>query len=769
MSVNAIGDRTTGSSATQPETTASELIDGVGLGESFDARSILRRNPQAANERSTVVDLAYEEYCRKTDAGEQLDIRAFAARFPDIQQSLIRVLEVHEYLEQNPESTLAEFSPQWPEVGDDFLGFSLVAELGHGAFSRVFLAEEAELGNRQVVVKICEYTNGEPARLGQLKHPGIVPVYSVQTQVPGGLTAICMPFLGTATLADVMEEAFRDHQQPVRGSLVLAATERASCRHAPPQEDGEVPRAMRRGSYGDAVVELGAQVCDALAYSHEKWILHCDVKPSNILLTAKGQSKLFDFNLSRQRGGGQETIGGTLPYMAPEQVKCLIDAKMDGSSSIDQRTDLFSLGVMLFQLLTGKLPFSVDGLTGSRKRDASNLLAKQRDGAVSVTELGRVVDPSTARLILDCLAFEPDARPDSAASVARDLRSSLTLLARAKRWVRSHKIVTATIVLTLFVAAAALGYYFATRPSLANREYARGEYSMEHGDDAGATPHYTAAIAAGFQPAEEAFLWSGWSRWRAAKRDGITDAERAQLRSIAYEDFLNSYGNGESSEAAASLGYRQSQPDMDEYASAAQHFKEAIEAGFITPSILNNLAVCDLLVFDEPETASLDLEEAVRLDPNELVPYLNLLMCDLKLIRRAGKPTEYIENAGGHIEDARRLDSDSIELEFRAACVYAAALDKAETWEKAKIYRSKVLESCERALELGLDRVELETVRIYGKKALKDDEQFNDLLMNGPAPNEQFNNLGNVAPPNLKSVILMDVYPDIRARLTGNN
>ena len=94
------------------------------------------------------------------------------------------------------------------EAGPDFLGYRLVSELGRGAFGRVFLAHELAIGNRQVALKVALRGADEAVVLGKLRHPNIVPVYSVHWDDTTGLAAFCMPYLGRATLWDVLERAF---------------------------------------------------------------------------------------------------------------------------------------------------------------------------------------------------------------------------------------------------------------------------------------------------------------------------------------------------------------------------------------------------------------------------------------------------------------------------------------------------------------------------------------------------------------------------------
>src|SRR5262249_7179246 len=104
---------------------------------------------------------------------------------------------------------LAEAAARMPGAGDDFLGFRLLEELGRGAFGRVFLARQGDLADRQVVLKISADLHGESQTLAQLQHTNIVPVYSVHRARP--FQAVCMPYFGATTLADVLK---RLHEEP---------------------------------------------------------------------------------------------------------------------------------------------------------------------------------------------------------------------------------------------------------------------------------------------------------------------------------------------------------------------------------------------------------------------------------------------------------------------------------------------------------------------------------------------------------------------------
>src|SRR5438445_6717783 len=146
---------------------------------------------KAGVSRSRLIDRAYDQYCKRYEAGERPDIEAYCGRFRRFKTSLKSLIDAHDYLEGHPDyvegrerpGTIADFVRKvaaelpddgkipWPSEGQTFLGFKLLQELGRGAFARVFLATEPALGNRQVAVKISEGGAAEARILGRISHP----------------------------------------------------------------------------------------------------------------------------------------------------------------------------------------------------------------------------------------------------------------------------------------------------------------------------------------------------------------------------------------------------------------------------------------------------------------------------------------------------------------------------------------------------------------------------------------------------------------------
>jgi serine/threonine protein kinase len=178
---------------------------------------------------------------------------------------------------------------------------------------------------------------------------------------------------------------------------------------------GTVESRLERGPLSiEAVLNMGAAIADALDNAHRQGILHRDLKPGNIVLTADDHPKILDFGLAVLLSGGKATgrmtepgmVVGSLPYMAPEQLFGEAD---------DNRTDIYALGALLFEMTTGKRPFVKD-------RPESLMFAIINTTAPSARSLRSDVPDALDRLIGECLRKKPDERPASAAIVAQALR-----------------------------------------------------------------------------------------------------------------------------------------------------------------------------------------------------------------------------------------------------------------------------------------------------------------------------------------------------------
>lgn len=436
---------------------AADIIDRWSKGEAPDTRAALAAHPGLTADKAAVLDLAFAEYWLRLHAGEAVDMEAFCRQFPDYhvslgrllaQQSLqepaaleqltVELLTAPEVLTAPPStdkaarssagSTHGGVSGAWPEDGAHVGDFNLVRALGKGAFSRVYLARE-ETVDRTVVVKLSRQQCDEAKVLGQLGHKNVVSVLSAPHDMASGLFIIVMPYFGNSTLEDLLELAFplREESEartrPRSAKTILDAARR-NRQAADPEPAGLIPDAfLRRASYVDGVVWLGVRMAEALSAVHRSGFVHHDLKPSNVLLGLDAQPRLLDFNLASDARNTKSRLGGTLPYMPPEHLATLhAAAKADQAAVMDHRGDLFSLGVMLYELLAGVHPFGRYPRSKSVRSVAGDILARQKLGVRPIRDRNPDVSQRLARLVEQCLAFDPKARPATAADVALALR-----------------------------------------------------------------------------------------------------------------------------------------------------------------------------------------------------------------------------------------------------------------------------------------------------------------------------------------------------------
>jgi serine/threonine protein kinase len=422
------------------ERLAAEIKQRWRDGEPPDAAAALAEYSELLAFKSVVVELAYEEYCLREQGDAAPQVGPFCARMPAFRGSIRKVIEAHRLLIDHPEVLAPE--PNWPEPGDRFDGLEVLAELGRGTFARAYLSYDPQT-DRACVLKLSPGRGGEGRALGRLQHPHITDLYWADRL--RGMTAVCMPLLGVTTLDDVREAVFPDAQTlPHTAATLLGAIQPTPGAAAAPP-----PIASSDESHTAGVIAIAARIADALAYLHRHNREHGDLKPSNVVLAPGGHPYLIDFNLA-----GDETVGvgGTIPYMAPERLSTLVGGPP--ASADRAKADVYSYGVVLYEMLTGRLPWAPDPRLGQIGA-AADLLARRRVG-VAWPEAASVPAP-VAGLVEACLADTPEYRP-TAAAVAAALSSWLSAArgespgrAAWKRW-------ASRLVCAAGVAAVLLGF-----------------------------------------------------------------------------------------------------------------------------------------------------------------------------------------------------------------------------------------------------------------------------------------------------------------------
>jgi serine/threonine protein kinase len=425
---------------------AEELGRRWQAGERPVVEEYLDRHPELWRQPEAAVELIYEELCLRQEYGEERAVPDVLARFPEWREQLQVILNCHRFLESGT-------GCWFPSAGENLGDFHLLAELGRGAHGRVFLATQPMLGDRLVVVKLTPRWGDEHLSLARLQHTHIVPLYAVHEDPVRDLRVLCMPYFGGAPLAQVLEQ-LRRQQPPRRTGRQILELLRVAQAAAPVSLPVEGPACgfLARASYVQAICWLGICLGDALQYTHERGLVHLDLKPANVLWGADGQPMLLDLHLARAPiaagAPAPAWLGGTPAYMAREQ-RLALDAVRTGRTvpaSVDRRADIYALGLLLWEALAGELPSGAPSAAWLR----------QRNPHVSV---------GLADILAKCVAEEPHARYAEAAGLAADLRRDLADLPlggvskrrlpdRARQWRRCRRY--AAVFIGLLLAGAAL-------------------------------------------------------------------------------------------------------------------------------------------------------------------------------------------------------------------------------------------------------------------------------------------------------------------------
>lgn len=577
-------------------------------GTAPDAAAALAEYPDLARHKSIVVDLAYEEYLLLEEAGAAPEPGPFADRFPAFRGSVRNMIEAHCLLVERPELLDPPVGP-WPVTEDRFEGLDVLVELGRGTFGRAYLAFDPAT-DRLCVLKLTTGRSVEARVIGRLVHLHVIDVY--WARAVEGRTAVCMPFVGVSTLADVISAAFpRPGASPVSARVILDAAEADGLAGQADRRSAPVVRSEEPYLVGACAV--AARVADAVAYLHTEGVVHGDIKPSNVVVGPGGAPHLIDFNLSTGGGTGSMIVGGTPAYMAPELFAAAAGGKT--TTGIDAvRADLYSLAVVVIELFTGARPSPPEG------SDADKALA-----------LPAGLSSAVGAVLASCLAPDPNLRSTSAFALAAALDRFVCDHRhhgqRYRRWVVAA------------ISLAALGLSVA-------------------GVRAWSLPPRTelpAPLVERPPESAEAFL----SRGRALLRAGDVNAARA--------DFIAAYDRSGDPHTLALVAYclalgGQSAPSIDVS-------RRAIKEGGMSAEAYNNLGYA-LSQSPRPAEAIPELDEALRLSPRLQAALYNRAIARYRVALIAGLPQD--RRAAEDITAALEGATPAAGLHFDAARIYAA-------------------------------------------------------------------------------------------------
>jgi Tol biopolymer transport system component len=286
------------------------------------------------------------------------------------------------------------FPPRRPDTmmtGTTLGHYRILDRLGKGGMGEVFLAEDTKLGRRVALKVLTEELASdtdwrqrferEARAVAALNHPSIVTIHSVEDA--GGILFLTLELVEGSTLADHIP----------KGGLPL-----------------------------DRLLSVAIPLADAVGAAHQRGITHRDLKPANVMITPDRRIKVLDFGLAKLAEGEQAAMGVTVPaadltgvgrimgttaYMSPEQAE---------GKGVDPRSDVFSLGVMLYEMAVGERPFKGD-------TQVSILSAILKDNPPSVTDLKHELPRDLGRIVKRCLAKDPEDRYQTAKDLRNDLRT----------------------------------------------------------------------------------------------------------------------------------------------------------------------------------------------------------------------------------------------------------------------------------------------------------------------------------------------------------
>jgi serine/threonine protein kinase len=388
---------------------------------------------------------ALDEYMEALEAGGKPDRQAFLKRYPDLAAELEPCVDALDLMLGRDEAPTAQ-APR--KIGD----FELVRQVGRGGMGVVYEAEQISL-HRRVALKMLPFASIlDPKRLqrfrneaqaaAHLHHNSIVPVYSVGCE--RGVHHYAMQYIDGISVAGMIAQ-LRDGNEAAQDTSSSSAISAVT--------GGQSTNSLE---YCRAIARLGGQAAEALDHAHEQGVVHRDIKPANLLLDTGGHVWITDFGLASFRNQSGLTVTGdlvgTVRYMSPEQA-------LAKRAPIDHRTDVYSLGVTLYECVTLETAFP-----GEDPHVVIQDIALK--DPVPPRRLNAAVPAELETILLKAMAKDSRDRYATAQELAEDLQRFLedkpiharrpSLVQRAAHWGRRHKHLVAAASIMLVVAFAGL-------------------------------------------------------------------------------------------------------------------------------------------------------------------------------------------------------------------------------------------------------------------------------------------------------------------------
>lgn len=380
--------------------------------------------PEFLSSESIPLDLVMEEVQLRKERGEAPSREEFVERFPKFESMFSQLADARE----TTAAVQQLGKPPELEAGSQIDDFRIIQMLGQGAFAHVYLARQVSM-HRLVALKVSRGKGDEPQALAQFDHPNIVRVYDQRQLSAQQVHLLYMQFHPGGTLSDVVK-AVRKSEGTKLGQLLLDAIDRnllSASQVAP--DRSSVREWLTNTDWATVVAWIGVQLSRALDEAHRHDVLHRDVKPANVLLSAEGIPKLADFNVSfagaSGRAGAAVCFGGSIGYMAPEHLRAIQANAVESPRQVCEPADFHALGILLWELWQGQRPFPSDRHPRSWEAVVKQQLESRQEPLIEPTRSGGASERVLEKTLRLALAYDVSVRPKTGAELAGRLRLAL--------------------------------------------------------------------------------------------------------------------------------------------------------------------------------------------------------------------------------------------------------------------------------------------------------------------------------------------------------
>lgn len=443
-------------------------------------------NPESVVEDDPRILQISREYLAELEAGRSPNRQTYLDRYPELADVLSEYLEGIQ-LAQSLRLPTADPAPEHTAspLGD----FQIVREVGRGGMGVVYEAIQLSLG-RRVALKVLPFAAAldskqlqrfktEAYAAAQLHHTNIVPVYAVGCE--RGMHFYAMQLIEGRSIADVIDELRAESKaaEPSPQDVNTVITNTVAQHHESTVNNSPAgrcsPRSVRTRDSFRTAARIAAEIADALEYAHDSGVIHRDIKPANLLLDSKGAVWVTDFGLAlvATDAGLTQTgdVLGTLRYMSPEQAS-------GRREPVDHRTDVYSLGATLYELLTLHPLFP-----GQDRPALLHQILNEDPRPLRKLDLAIPVELET--IVLKSLSKSPTERYATAGEMAADLRRFLDeipirarrpqLVDQLRKWMRRHPAVIGAALILLVCGLIGLG----VTTAIVAREHAKTEEAYQ--------------------------------------------------------------------------------------------------------------------------------------------------------------------------------------------------------------------------------------------------------------------------------------------------